>query len=346
MIVITGASGLIGQAVSGLVCKTFHSEFKSGKIQFLVSDSASAYEQDGQKRLFIRNIPYVVTNLVTGLGLDKLVRSPRLIFHLAANTHTDESDHTVNDIGTQNLVRSLEPLGPETHFIFASSVAVSDNRSTPWIPLTEGTLEVEGQASPYTRSKIRAEQWLIEAARKSGFRLTILRFVTVYGKYPRPNSIFDLMQTMVVKGSLAVRLNWPGRTSVVHAEDAAEAMVRLAVLPPKAGETQMFIVHAEALTLAEISETLHTALDIPYRKVHLPLWVWRFAAEFLRKKSSFESWLPLSVYNIIWRASMLVDGLFWCQTDLLACVLPEWKPRKLESCIRDVLVRDTSAPAK
>ena len=66
MIVITGASGLIGQAVSGLVCKTFDSEFKSGKIQFVVSDSASAYEQDGQKHLFIMNIPYVVANLVTG----------------------------------------------------------------------------------------------------------------------------------------------------------------------------------------------------------------------------------------------------------------------------------------
>ena len=131
MIVITGASGLIGQAVSGLVCKTFHSEFNSGKIQFLVSDSASAYERDGQKRLFIKKSPYVVTKLVTGLGLDKLVRSKCLSFHLAANTHTDESDHTVNDIGTQNLVRSLEPLGPESHLIFASSVAVSDNRSAP-----------------------------------------------------------------------------------------------------------------------------------------------------------------------------------------------------------------------
>ena len=229
MIVITGASGLIGQAVSGLVCKTFHSEFKSGKIQFLVSDSASAYERDGQKRLFIKKSPYVVTKLVTGLGLDKLVRSKCLSFHLAANTHTDESDHTVNDIGTQNLVRSLKPLGPESHLIFSSSVAVSDNRCAPWIPSTEGTLEVEGQASPYTRSKIRAEQWLIEAARKSDFQLTMLRFVTVYGKYPRPNSIFDLMQTMVVKGSLAVRLNWPGRTSLVHAEDAADEMVQFVV---------------------------------------------------------------------------------------------------------------------
>ena len=235
MIGITGASGLIGQAVSGLVCKTFHSEFKSGKIQFLVSDSASAYERDGQKRLFIKKSPYVVTKLVTGLGLYK-------------------------------LVRSLEQLGPESHLIFSSSVAVSDNRSAPWTPSTEGTLEVEGQASPYTRSKIWAEQWLIEAGRKSDFRPIILRFVTVYLKHPRPNSIFDLMLTVVVKGSLAVRLNWPGRTSVVHAEDAAEAMLRLAVLPPRAGETQMVIVNAEALTLAEISDTLHSLLVLNHRR--------------------------------------------------------------------------------
>ena len=58
MVVITGASGLIGQAESGLVCKTFYSEFESGKIQFLVLDSASACEQDGKKRLFIKNTSY------------------------------------------------------------------------------------------------------------------------------------------------------------------------------------------------------------------------------------------------------------------------------------------------
>ncbi len=52
----------------------------------------------------------------------------------------------------------------------------------------------------------------------------------------------------------------------MHAEDAAEAMLRLAVLPPKAGETQVFIVHAEALTLAEISETLHSLLAVNHRR--------------------------------------------------------------------------------
>lgn len=98
--------------------------------------------------------------------------------------------------------------------------------------------------------------------------------MTVYGKYPRPNSIFDLMQTMVVNGSLAARLNWPGRTSVVHAEDAAAAMIRVADCPPKPGATQIFIVHSEALTLAEISKTLHRALDVPYRQIRLPIWVW------------------------------------------------------------------------
>ena len=62
------------------------------------------------------------------------MRSLRLIFHLAANIHADELDHTANDIGTQNLVRSLEPLGPESHLVFASSVAESDNPSAPLFP--------------------------------------------------------------------------------------------------------------------------------------------------------------------------------------------------------------------
>lgn len=346
MIVISGASGLIGQAVSVLARRVYSTEFSSGKIHFLVSDSASAYERSGQQRLTLQEIPYVVTNLVTGIGLDKLLRSPRLVFHLAANTHTDEVDHRVNDVGTQTLVDALQPLGPDCHFIFASSVAVSDNRSEPWIPLSEDTPDSDGQANPYTRSKIRTERWLRESARNLGFRLTIIRFVTVYGKYPRPNSIFDLMQTMVVNGSLAARLNWPGRTSVVHAEDAAAAMIRVADCPPKPGATQIFIVHSEALTLAEISKTLHRALDVPYRQIRLPIWVWGVVAAVLRQKRAFEPWLPLWLYNIIWRASMLVDNLFWCETNRLALTISDWQPRKLADSIRDVLVRDTSAPAE
>ena len=151
---------------------------------------------------------------------------------------------------------------------------------------------------------------------------------------------------MVVNGSLAFRLNWPGRTSVVHAKDAAAAMIRVADCPPKPGATQTFIVHSEALTLAEISKTLHRALDVPYHQIRLPIWVWRAVAAALRQKQAFEPWLPLWLYNIIWRASMLVDNLFWCETNRFACAISDWRPRKLADCIKDVLVRDKSAHAE
>ena len=121
-------------------------------------------------------------------------------------------------IGIENLLTAIGEIGPQTHVIFTSSVAVMDNRKTFDAPLTSDTAIDGPPLSQYGISKLRAEDYLKALAKKSGFRLTILRLCTVYGPQPRPNTFFDLLKREVKKRSVVSRLNWPGLTSFIHVE--------------------------------------------------------------------------------------------------------------------------------
>ena len=57
-----------------------------------------------------------------------------------------------------------------------------------------------------------------------GYEYTILRLATVYGPGAKTDGLFDSLFKLTSKGSILGRLNWPGRTSIVHVEDVAAIM--------------------------------------------------------------------------------------------------------------------------
>src|SRR6185295_19043888 len=124
---------------------------------------------------------------------------PRKIFHLASNTDTSASDHSINDVGTTNLLNALGPLGPSTHFIFTSSIAVNDHRPDYTLPITEDTPPPERPCHEYGRKKLLTEHLLKARAAEGGFRLSIVRVCGVYGEGVRQGGLFDSIKTMVPK---------------------------------------------------------------------------------------------------------------------------------------------------
>ena len=339
MILLTGASGFIGRRLA----ERLRAEFGTTDLTCLAGDLPSAYEQDSQRLLRAAGIPYLETDLRTGKGLEAVPRRPKLVFHLAANTFTFDTDYRCNDLGTRKLYEAVGPLGPECHLLFTSSVAVADRRADYARPLTEATPMIGPPSTPYGRSKLRAEEWLKERAKVDGFALTILRLVTVYGDGPRPTSFFYELKKLVQRQARLARLDWPGFTGFVHVADAADALMRLARLPPRPGEWETYFVQAEAHTFATVSEWLHQSLGVPYRPLHLPRTLWRFGAFVARNKEVLARVLPNRVYNAIWRGSLLLENVFWCQTDKLARALPDWKPRRLKDTIQETLVPLTSS---
>ena len=112
MILVTGATGYVGRRLIRMLVETYG----SSKILCLVYDQYdNDLERSGRAHLDKLNIKYIPVDLVSGRGLTEVPKSPDLIFHLASNTDTGATDHTVNDIGTRNLLESIQPLSSNFH---------------------------------------------------------------------------------------------------------------------------------------------------------------------------------------------------------------------------------------
>lgn len=331
LIIITGATGFIGRRLASFAAK----HLKKSHILCLIWDKDSPLERSGRKILGELGLKTKLIDLVTGKGMDNIPKSPSLVIHLAANTETSELDHRVNDLGTKNLVNALGKLGPKTHFIHVSSTAFMSGRKNCSVPFDENTPPTP--TNEYGRSKLRAEQWLQSRCKTDKFRLTIVRFPTVFGSNPRKNSFFDLLKKLIIKKSLFARLNWPGLTSLIHVEDAAKILILLVQKSPKPGSPEIYILQSESLTMAQISAKMHKALGYPYKGIILPTLFWKLCSFGRKYVYLLEKVLPLNVYNYPWRASLLVDNVIYCRSNKIRKVLAKWKPRTLENTIEDVI---------
>ena len=83
-------------------------------------------------------------------------------------------------------------------------------KTSPFVPRTA-----------YGRTKLKGEHILQESAGRDGYSWTILRLPTVYGPGQKPGGLFDKMIRMASAGALLGRIDWPGRTSIIHVDDAA-----------------------------------------------------------------------------------------------------------------------------
>jgi len=166
----------------------------TGSTGFIASHLIPLLIQQGWKvRAAIRNptnkLPSKVSTANLG-NIDGLTQwEPTLtdmdtVIHLAARTHilhdntpNPEAEFLkVNVQGTANLVKQSIAAGVK-HFIFISSIGamatLSDHHLTETSPCQPDT--------PYGRSKLQAEQALIELASQSNMTWTILRPTLVYG---------------------------------------------------------------------------------------------------------------------------------------------------------------------
>jgi nucleoside-diphosphate-sugar epimerase len=261
---------------------------------------------------------------------------PKLLYHLAANTHTWERNHDCNDVGTKNLIRTLGPLGPNTHVVFTSTTAVMDNREDFKEPIQASPFIGRQPLSAYGQSKWRAEEFLRTEAALQGFRLSIVRLCTVYGPHPRPNTLFDVLKREVSSRTLASRLNWPGLTSFIHVDDVVSCLLTVGDNPPSSGETRTYLLATESKTLAQISRLLYRVQGLAYRVISLPRGAW----SVLRKAHQLCRWgagaLPPRIYNGLWRFNMVVNPVFHCDTSLMPKWFPDLKPRLIAECVQEI----------
>ncbi len=332
-IVISGASGFVRRRLAVRTAEAY----PAARLICYVTRQDSAYEAQGKRALMSRNILPIETDLRSGGGLIDLAEQPAVVFHLAANAATWSQDHSCYDRGTQHFLSSFRNLGPRTHVVFTSTIAVMDTRKDYSIPVTEITPTCRCPFTDYGLSKLRAEEWLRQEARSRGFALSILRLVTVYGRECRPNTVLSVLQREVVSRSLLSRIPWPGKMGFIHVDDLAEVLLALSQLPPPDGQTETYLVRAEARSLAEVSRLMHSKLNVPFHAVKFPERAWRVLRKMCCLALHLNGAVPCDMYAAWWRLRIASENVFWCDRAKLRRALPGWKPSSLEDRIGDCL---------
>jgi len=268
MIVVTGATGFIGQRLIPLLIK----EYKTKEILCLIWKRRNLRELKARKYLKKFGVMVKLIDLTDAKTLVDLPKNPELVFHLAATTDTALPDHRCNNLGTKNLLSSLE-MNRGTIFVHIGTSAMYCGRVDCQRLINEHSIPVP--TNNYSRTKFEAERILKKDVRKRRYSLTILRPPTVYGSNPRDNSLFDFLKKLILVRSPLARLNWPGLTSLVWVDDMARTIVWAAKHRANQGTYKEYIVSAEALTLADISQIMHRKLGITYRQINLPNRLWK-----------------------------------------------------------------------
>lgn len=311
-------------------------KYNKDKFLCLIKDDDSRYEKVGRDVIKKLGIATKIVDIDSGLGLKDLPRNITHVFHLAARTDTSQKGHNAtNYLGTKRLVEALN-LTPKTHFVHISTTAFMSGRKDCSKPFREK--DSPFPTNEYGRSKLNGEKYLIRKSKVVDFKLTIVRFPTVYGPKPRNNSFFDILNKQIDKDSIISRINWPGLTSLVHVDDAAKIILKLAQNPPKPRQSNVFIVSAESLSLARINSKLFAQKNKAYKQIKLPAIVWKLFRHSRSVLYKLEKLFPAKLYNLFWRASLVVDNVIYCESTKLKEVLPKYRFKTIDKSIEDVTI--------
>ncbi|MBD1423768.1 NAD-dependent epimerase/dehydratase family protein [Sphingobacterium chuzhouense] len=235
-IIITGASGFVGQNLQQYLRK----------------------RQYNVKKISLRN-----ENWQNHLELDATA-----IVHLAgkahdtANTSADEEYFHVNRDLTITLFKSFLESNIRDFFYFSSVKAVADT--------VEGVLEEDVQGKPYTpygKSKLEAEQYLLDQTLPEGKRLFIIRPCMIHGPGNKGN--LNLLYKVVEKG-----IPWP--LAAFHNQRSFLSIDNLSYL------LEQMLVHTglpsgvynfaddEALSTNELVSLISETLDKKPKLWHIP----------------------------------------------------------------------------
>jgi nucleoside-diphosphate-sugar epimerase len=305
---VTGATGFIGRRVVRRLIELDGPE----AVVCLVKPPATPLEAAALESFRARGV-----RLLDGDLLNQPVSAeppPRVdrVFHLAANIDTDaaERDLLVNHAGTRNLLDWLAPVSRGIRVVYTSSVAVHDRDAEPAGPIDEQSPLVP--RTLYGKTKLLGEAVLRERAAADGYAWTILRLPTVYGPGQKAGGLFDKMIELASGGGLLGRIDWPGRTSIIHVDDAAAAMIELSGTAAAAGEI-FCVASDESPTVGELARTVGRALGRPIRAVSIPRPLLRLGRALVWNKS-VPAALPRSAQLPYWRLSLIVSDGFWFDT--------------------------------
>ena len=210
MLLVTGATGLIGSAVVRRLAR------REGEV-------VAAYRRTPCERSIRESVIPVRLDIAGRSDFDALESSDlSAVIHLAASVpsmnDTRSSRYLRDNVtGTSNVVDFCRRKGIGT-LVFASSISVYG---------ANGILhehEAPAPSGDYGSSKLEGEETCLKFARETGARVVVLRLSAVYGPGMRPTYVLPVFVEQAMRGEdLVVYGDGKSAMDYLHVEDAARA---------------------------------------------------------------------------------------------------------------------------
>jgi UDP-glucuronate 4-epimerase len=277
MIIVTGAAGFIGAALSERL-------LDRGETVIGV-DNFNAYYEVGLKearaaRLQARpNFRMVRLDVAEAEAFAELVRDSGAdrIVHLAAQAGVRYSlekpfaYERANVAGHLSVLEACRHTPSVKHLVYASSSSVYGERSAE-----QGFREEEAAEVPvslYAATKRAGELMSASYSKLYGLAQTGLRFFTVYGPWGRPDMALFLFTRAILEGRPIEVFN-QGRMlrDFTYIDDIIDGVMGVLGHPAAAGEARLFnIGDNRPVVLIDMIEALEKALGVQAQKELLPM---------------------------------------------------------------------------
>ena len=257
-VLITGASGFIGQAL----CK----ELQKRHIRVRGGMRNLADGPWDEAEVFDLSWGAVPTALLEGIDT---------IFHLAGKAHALSENHhdeqqyfNINTEGTKRLLAAAKNAGIR-HFIFVSSVKAID----------EGGAEIRDETSecvpitPYGRSKLAAEHLVINGDYVPA--PVVLRLSMVYGCTHKGN--LPRMIDAISKGRFPPLPEFGNRRSMVHVDDVVQALLLVREKQVAMGQTYI-VTDGNPVSTRCLLEWISESMEKPLSRWTIPMGILRTLA--------------------------------------------------------------------
>ncbi|MBN3841280.1 SDR family oxidoreductase [Burkholderia sp. Ac-20349] len=215
--------------------------------------------------------------------------APDCVVHLAARVHVmhDDAVDPVAAFRAANVEGALR-VAQAAHrhqvrrMVFVSSVkAVAE--SDGGVPLDERAPPHPGDA--YGRSKLEAEQALVEFAAQTGLDVVIVRPPLVYGPGVRAN--FLRMMDAIARGVPLPLGAIAARRSLVYVDNLADALLHCAA-DPRAAQGCFHVADDDAPSVTELLQMVGDALGKPARLFPVPVGVLRAVGKLTGRTAAID----------------------------------------------------------
>jgi len=248
-------------------------------------------------------------------SIPDLEKMYELVIHAAGLAHTipkskeeEERFYDVNFHGTENLCKALE-LNPPDSFVFISTIAVYGRDFGTKLQESE---PLKG-LTPYAKSKILAEKYLVGWSKEYNVNLVILRLPLVAGQNAKGN--LGAMVSGIKKGYYFNIKDSEAKKSIVLAEDIAE------LIPELVGKNGTYNLSGDRdYTFKEISKIIARQLG-KKNIMSIPNWF----VKGISKVGDFITFLPINSDKYLKMTNDLTVSAEKAKKEL------GWNPRSLEN---------------